>query len=310
MAEIISFGEITIDVIAVTSNLMPSESVSLLDKVHYSFGGRGANVALFACNQMANSLLLSSAGKDFISSGYQQQLRNKGVCCDHVFIDSERETTPKAFVFRDMSKTHTFFYPGVTKLRKKEISEYIKKNAEGLEAEVLYCTSGLQELNLFLLENMKANLRVYSPGPEINHYSEEELAGVLTAADCLFLNKFEADELRIKLGKSSTDLNKDYNLKFHVVTLGSNGSLIFEGKDEYFLRRCKPVRVVDGTGAGDSYAGSFLAEYLRSGSLVKAGEVASVVSSFVVEEFGCQGNIPTTDQINERLETYLRGSGK
>ncbi len=72
MAEIISFGEITLDVIAVTPHLMPSESVSILDKVHCSFGGRGANVALFACNQGANSLLLSSAGKDFVSSGYQQ----------------------------------------------------------------------------------------------------------------------------------------------------------------------------------------------------------------------------------------------
>lgn len=237
-------------------------------------------------------------------------MRSRGVCCDYVFIDNEEETTPKAFVFRDKSKTHTFFYHGVTELRKIEIGEYIKRNAESLETEVLYCTSGLQELNLFLLENMKARLRAYSPGPEINHYSEEELAGVLDAADCLFLNKFEADALRIKLGKSSADLNKDYNLQFHVVTLGSNGSLIFEGQDEYFLRRCKPMRVVDGTGAGDSYAGSFLAEYLKNGNLIKAGEVASVVSSFVVEEFGCQGNIPTKEQINERLKTYLGGSGK
>ncbi|RLE44834.1 hypothetical protein DRJ22_05385, partial [Candidatus Woesearchaeota archaeon] len=304
MAEIISFGEITLDVIAVTPNLMPSESVSLLDRVHYSFGGRGANVALFASNQGIESLLLSSAGKDFVSSGYHQQLKDRGVCCDYVFIDHEGETTPKAFVFRDKSKTYTFFYPGVTELMKTEVEEHIKRNAEGLKAEVLYCTSGLQELNLFLLENMNARLKAYSPGPEITHYSKEELIQLLAVADCLFLNKFESDELRIKLGKSSADLNKDYNLKFHVVTLESNGSLIFEGVKEYFVRRCKPRIVVDGTGAGDSYAGSFLAEYLRSGSLKKAGEVASVVSSFVVEELGCQGNIPTKDQINERLKTY------
>ena len=310
MAELISFGEITLDVIAVTSSLMPAESVSILDKVHYSFGGRGANVALFASNQGADSLLLSSAGKDFVSSGYQQQLIDQGVCCDYIFVDKAGETTPKAFVFRDKSKSHTFFYPGVTELMRTEVEEYVRRKADGLEAKILYCTSGLQGLNLFLLENINANLRAYAPGPEINHYSDEELGKLLNAANCLFLNKFEADELRIKLGKSSTDLNKDYNLQFHVVTLGSNGSLIFDGSEEYFLRRCKPARVVDGTGAGDSYAGSFLAEYLRSGSLVEAGRVASVVSSFVVEEFGCQGNIPTKDQVDERLQIYLRGSGK
>jgi len=310
MADIISFGEITLDVIAVTSSLMPVESVSILEGVSSSFGGRGANVALFACNQGLDSLLLSSAGKDFISSGYQQQLQDRGVCCDYIFIDDNEETTPKAFVFRDKSKAHTFFYPGVTELMQTEVEEHIKRNADKLETEILYCTSGLQELNLFLLKNMKANLRVYSPGPEVNHYSEDELGDILRAADCLFLNKFEADELRIKLGKSSTDLNRDYGLQFHVVTLGSNGSIIFEGQEEYFLRRCKPDRIIDGTGAGDSYAGSFLAEYLRGGSLAKAGKIASVVSSFVVEEFGCQGNIPTKDQVNERLETYLRGSKK
>lgn len=306
MEKIISFGEITLDIIATTSGLMPAESVSLLEKVHPSFGGRGANVAIFASSMGEKSLLLSFAGKDFISSGYQQKMESRGVSCDSLFIDYNNDTTPKAYVFRDKSKAYTFFYPGVTDIMKSEIEAHIKEKASGLQTEILYCTSGLQDLNLYLLSNMKAALKAYAPGPEISHYTEEELGNILIASDCLFLNKYEADELRIKLGKSSSDINKDYGLKFHVVTLGGNGSLIFEGDREYYLKRCKPLRVLDGTGAGDSYAGSFLAEYLKTGCLEKAGQLASVVSSFVVEEFGCQGNIPNKEQITQRLNDYLK----
>lgn len=51
-------------------------------------------------------------------------------------------------------------------------------------------------------------------------------------------------------------------------------------------------RLVDATGAGDSFAGAFLAHYLRHGSEVEAARHATRVSAWVIEHIGAR---PTPD---------------
>lgn len=47
-------------------------------------------------------------------------------------------------------------------------------------------------------------------------------------------------------------------------------------------------RLVDATGAGDSFAGAFLAHYLRSGDPVVAAQYATRVSAWVIEHIGAR----------------------
>jgi ribokinase len=72
-----------------------------------------------------------------------------------------------------------------------------------------------------------------------------------------------------------------------VAKLGQDGSLIFDAHADRFYRI--PVfatKAVDTTGAGDTYCGGFMAMYVRSGDLVKAGLAGAVSASFAVEGFG------------------------
>jgi ribokinase len=58
--------------------------------------------------------------------------------------------------------------------------------------------------------------------------------------------------------------------------------------------------LVDATGAGDSFAGGFLAHYLRSGDAVEAAHFATRVSAWVIEHLGAR---PEPDA---RLRSVLR----
>ncbi len=58
--------------------------------------------------------------------------------------------------------------------------------------------------------------------------------------------------------------------------------------------------LVDATGAGDSFAGAFLAHYLRHGDAVAAGRYATSISAWVIEHLGAR---PVPDA---RLRTILR----
>ena len=72
-----------------------------------------------------------------------------------------------------------------------------------------------------------------------------------------------------------------------VVKMGDEGSLIYDSKKERFYR-IPPfkTKVIDTTGAGDTYSGGFMAMYIRSGDLLKAGLAGTVSASFAIQDFG------------------------
>jgi len=72
-----------------------------------------------------------------------------------------------------------------------------------------------------------------------------------------------------------------------VVKTGQNGSLVKEGDAVYRIMPV-PAKSVDTTGAGDSYAAGFLYGLIQGLGLQKCGEIASLVSSKVVETMGAK----------------------
>jgi len=71
-----------------------------------------------------------------------------------------------------------------------------------------------------------------------------------------------------------------------VITRGPHGSVIFDGDT---LNHIDPVEVeaIDTLGAGDMYAGSFLAGITKHGmSMIQAGELANRISAMVVTQYG------------------------
>lgn len=74
---------------------------------------------------------------------------------------------------------------------------------------------------------------------------------------------------------------KAINTRTLVLTLGEMGTLIKSGREVEFVPAMAAItkNAVDVTGAGDTWAGSFLASYLKSGSWIKAVSFASVISA-------------------------------
>lgn len=78
-----------------------------------------------------------------------------------------------------------------------------------------------------------------------------------------------------------------FGCRIVVVKLGGEGSLIFDQTTGKCIELpVYPAKVVDTTGAGDAYCGGFLAMYVQSHDLVKAGLAGAVSASFAIEEFG------------------------
>ena len=93
-------------------------------------------------------------------------------------------------------------------------------------------------------------------------------------------------------------LTKIFPQALIVLKLDAEGSLLYDnGKSTHIPPATN--NLVDATGAGDSFAGSFLAHYLVHKSPVEAARFATTISAWVIEHIGAR---PSADA---RLKTVL-----
>ena len=90
-----------------------------------------------------------------------------------------------------------------------------------------------------------------------------------------------------------------------VLTLGAQGSLYCNG--EWTVRQeIFPVETVDTTGAGDTFTGYFITEYLDSGDPAKALRTAAMASAIAVSAKGAADAVPEIGEVQRRLEEQER----
>ena len=90
-----------------------------------------------------------------------------------------------------------------------------------------------------------------------------------------------------------------------ILTLGGDGS-VYAGKGndpgaKIIPQGIYPCHAVDTTGAGDTYTGYFIAEYLREQDPAKALNIASMAASIAVSREGATDAIPEREEVLQRL---------
>ena len=132
----------------------------------------------------------------------------------------------------------------------------------------------------------------YNPSCSLvkNYYIE--LKQLIGLSDILILNYEEAqrilknDDLRI-----SPCLKGIYNLgpSIVIITDGGHGAYAYDGKSEYFVKSFQTNKILDTTGAGDSYGGTFFYFYRSGYGLKKSMEYAAINAASVI---GKKGSLP------------------
>ncbi len=125
----------------------------------------------------------------------------------------------------------------------------------------------------------------FSDPSMVKYFGEQMNEVVGDGVDLLFCNELEA-----KIYTETNDLSQAIkNLKkitkSFVITLGSKGAEIWDGKNTYYIDAVK-TKAVDSTGAGDIYAGTFLYGINYGLSFEVAGNLASLAASKVVSQYG------------------------
>ncbi|ABR55302.1 PfkB domain protein [Methanococcus vannielii SB] len=258
------------------------------------YGGAACNVAAEVSNLGILSEIISCVGTDFEISGYNDYLKNLGVLTKNVFISNEEET-PKAWIFTDPENNQiTYFLWGAAK-------HYPEISVPNFDSDIVHLATGDPKYNVKCAEkaSSKGILVSFDPGQDLTLYSKEDLEKIIKNVDFLFMNNHEHKRILDLLNISEKDLIR--RVKVLIVTYGKQGSIIYSKDTKIKIPAILTVSK-DPTGAGDSYRAGFLAAYLKGHDLEKCGLFGSCVASFVVEKVGCQTNMPSWNQVIDRLK--------
>jgi sugar/nucleoside kinase (ribokinase family) len=141
----------------------------------------------------------------------------------------------------------------------------------------------------------------------------DELEALLGRIDGLVLNDSEAklltdDENLVRAGHAVRAMGP----KFVVIKKGEHGAMFFSEHETYVLPAYPTERVVDPTGAGDSFAGGMMGYLAEQGSfdptsLKTAMAYGVLVASFNVEDFSLDRlKAIRRAQLESRMEEYKR----
>ncbi|HEY2954556.1 MAG TPA: carbohydrate kinase family protein [Candidatus Eisenbacteria bacterium] len=143
---------------------------------------------------------------------------------------------------------------------------------------------------------------------------EDNLAAwrpVLAEVDALFVSE---DELQLPgAGEDPRAALRSLaggRLRFVAFKRGRRGGLLYDARDRAFLE-WPPVPRLSGdpTGAGDAFAGGFLAAIVRGRPLTEALDQAIVAASFALEDWGAHGLLKAThDEAARRVREWLGSS--
>ena len=312
MYDIISLGELLVDF---TESGVSPAGMRLFEQ---NPGGAVTNLLCAASQCGAKTGFIGKVGKDMHGAFLKLAMLNAGVDM-HALIEAEDVFTTLAFVALKPSGEREFSFarkPGAdTQLRADELDIDMLTHTKIFHTGSLSLTqepSRAATYEAIDIAKAAGAIITYDPNYRASLWSGKEEAvrfmrSLLATADII---KVSDEELPLLTGETDPARAAaaliDQGIRIVAVTLGSKGAYIRIGNEERLVPTF-PGKVVDTTGAGDSFFGGFLyrflssAKQLREVSIEDAADYARFGNATATLCVGRRGGIPAMPKLEEIL---------
>lgn len=332
LATITVIGSLNYDLVTTTLDRIPNagETIRAASFKTY-YGGKGSNQCL-AVKKLLPELnnvqvsMVGCVGSDVFGSQLIENLNNNGINTDNVQV-TDRQSTGTATIIIDgkSGQNRILVYAGANDLidyKKDTIKQYIQSSRS--ETIILQNEIPLLAVESFLYQKHQyANITtVYNPSPistdDLHHQQQ-----ICTNADYLIVNSSEA---RILSNYQDSGLNDDEDdvetaaliinqisaicpQSTIIITLGPNGCVFKLSGDS--VQHIESVnvpedKIVDTTGAGDTFLGAFVAHITsapqieeRNESVANALRFAAKAAALAITRHGAAQSIPNYSDVKE-----------
>jgi len=278
--DIVSVGHFCID-----SILLPGRHKSFV-----VLGSSAAYVSFSARRLDATVSVISKVGGDF-PDAYLWWLNQEGIDLSGLAKVGGVQTTRFELEYSsDLSNRN---------LRLKNRAPVITVDdlPKSLNAKAVHIAPIAGEITYEVAEKLRNYTEVLSLDPQglVRNFSENGNVMVESLTDKCILRlidiyKSSLEEIQAVTGfseiESAIKAVHEHGVKIVIVTLGTSGAAVSIEGTIHNVPAYKPERVIDPTGAGDAFIGSFLAEYVKGEDYSWCAYVGSASASLVVEGIG------------------------
>lgn len=265
----------------------PGETLSA-SEFRKGLGGKGANQSLAAARAGANVVHLGAAARadDWVIG----RLTASGVDTTHIVRHHDQATGHAIILLDDEGENSIVIHGGANRSLTQDQFKSAIARMKGGDFLLMQNETNMQA-ELAQVAAKRAVRVVYSAAP----FDIEALRAVLPHVAILALNEGEAAALAAALGE-------DPPVEGMLVTRGAKGA---EYRDlrggRHFEVPAFPVDVVDTTGAGDCFAGYFVAGLDRGDAIPTALRLAAAAAAVKVTRAGAGDAIPKREEVDRFL---------
>ncbi len=276
-------------------------------RVEDSLGGSALYFSA-AASLLTEVNVVGVVGSDFDASKISF-LKKRGVNLDGLYMESGKTFRWGGRYEEDMNKRETLFtYLNVFERFQPVIPEHYK------HSEFIFLANIDPDLQLEVLRQIiDPKLIVLDTMNFWISGKRKELEQVLKYADIIVLNDEEVRELTgenalIKATKAVPQMGP----KSVIVKKGEHGAMLYHENEFFFVPAFPLEKVVDPTGAGDSFAGGFMGYLAKTrqtdlATLKKAIVYGSTIASFNVEDFSFNRlKDLTLKEIRQRVKIFKK----
>lgn len=259
-------------------------------------GGAPANFAYYMRQFGFDSILVSGIGNDELGEEIKEVLNKKELehfleISDYptgtVMIELDDKGIPSYRIIENVAYDHIRYTSELDRIaRASNVACF------GSMTQRSPVTRNTIRRFLETMPQTEETYKVFDINLRQNFYDKEIISESLRLCNVFKINDEEFDIVCEMYGyeglsdmEACRKIISDWNLKYLILTCGTNGSYIFTESEESYMDTPE-VEVADTVGAGDSFIATFMASILKGSSIREAHELAVKVSAYVCTQFG------------------------
>jgi ribokinase len=300
MKNIVVIGSTNTDMVVKASHLPAGGETVLGGEFLMNAGGKGANQAVAAARYGNRVVFVAKTGNDLFGERVRSSLREDDIVTDYVSIDPLHPSGVALITIDARAENCIVVAPGANAHLTPSDIDAAADEIRGARVVLMQLETPIATVEY--AAQMAANAGVpviLNPAPAP---AEPLSEGLLNNLFLITPNKSEASRISgiaIKDMESAQRAAKaiyDMGPKNVIVTLGSDGSLVYDGA--MFMRvEAMKVDAVDTTAAGDTYNGVLASVIAEGRTLIDAVHEANVAAAISVTRMGAQPAAPTREEI-------------
>lgn len=274
--------------------------------------GNSSNVAVSASRLGLKTAILTNIGDDQDGQSCLAVLNKEGVFDNYVKINKNKPTSKHYILWYKDDRTILVKHENY-KYEMLPLEEFFQINPSYVYLSSLGQGSEEYLDNILDYLNDNTNIKlIFSPGTFQIRLGYNNLSNIYKRTDIFICNFDEAQKILNK--EDEPDVKKiikelfSLGPKMVLITKGIDGSYAFDGKDIWHMQAFKE-KIFESTGAGDSFAGAFIAAMSLGKSISQGLIWASINARSVIKEIGPQKGLLNKDQMeieeNKIDKSYL-----